>query len=604
MAKLAADLDGSLMDRLASKGRYGDTMVAHINPQEAQMLMKEGGSGTINPMTGLPEFYDSWSDSDDTGDGFGGFADAMGDAGMSYSDEGIGYDEPASSEGSGPEVDWAAGWGEFDPGGPTKGQAEKAEQDFQIWSKVIEVARDHDYNIRDQDFLQRLENQIQGRTQNAAGENIGLTRGEISELGHYDPNLAYRDKGGSYLGYNDFVDLNAFQTIDEDNTRQDIAYTDSLNVKFKENGLDAKIEPDPQNPGNYVYSGPDAAAAMFGEITGAIGNLVGGYVSMMSDAFQMTPAGVLTGMAFGRDLAGPKFFDNETVPGPGKYLGQKLGLVDEENKAPLADLYDSVTNSIKSTLGIGTNKPADKISVNKSGEITSASREGKDINVSGVPSAEQTIDNILNTGLPTDEEFLNMTSGDIKPSEDLNINMSGAGMPGPSKGAYTMSGDEETGGSLDAAMNFGTATSPDYTKGYDPGYDPSLDWAARTAPDYEALADARRDDYLSTLDLNTASTLVDPAATATAFANQPDPYEYGGNEPIVRRKPRPVVSQAIDEAVTKEEKPSFPTTPLPRLTEGGLKTLQYVYRNDPETLQNIYNKYALPEQYSGLKALV
>ena len=60
----------------------------------------------------------------------------------------------------------------------------------------------------------------------------------------------------------------------------------------------------------------------------------------------------------------------------------------------------------------------------------------------------------------------------------------------------------------------------------------------------------------------------------------------------------------IDEAVTKEEKPSFPTTPLPRLTEGGLKTLQYVYRNDPETLQNIYNKYALPEQYSGLKALV
>ena len=118
------------------------------------------------------------------------------------------------------------------------------------------------------------------------------------------------------------------------------------------------------------------------------------------------------------------------------------------------------------------------------------------------------------------------------------------------------------------------------------------------------MADARRDDYLSTLDLNTASTLVDPAATATAFANQPDPYEYGGNEPIVRRKPRPVVSQAIDEAVTKEEKPSFPTTPLPRLTEGGLKTLQYVYRNDPETLQNIYNKYALPEQYSGLKALV
>ena len=58
MAKLAADLDGSLMNRLASKGRFGDTMVAHINPQEAQMLMNQGGAGTINPMTGLPEFYD------------------------------------------------------------------------------------------------------------------------------------------------------------------------------------------------------------------------------------------------------------------------------------------------------------------------------------------------------------------------------------------------------------------------------------------------------------------------------------------------------------------------------------------------------------------
>ncbi len=58
MAKLAADLDGMTIGGLASKGRYGDTMIAHINPQEAEMLMEEGGAGTINPMTGLPEFYD------------------------------------------------------------------------------------------------------------------------------------------------------------------------------------------------------------------------------------------------------------------------------------------------------------------------------------------------------------------------------------------------------------------------------------------------------------------------------------------------------------------------------------------------------------------
>jgi hypothetical protein len=42
---------------LAGMGRNGDTMLAHITPQEAQMLQRQGGSGTINPYTGLPEFF-------------------------------------------------------------------------------------------------------------------------------------------------------------------------------------------------------------------------------------------------------------------------------------------------------------------------------------------------------------------------------------------------------------------------------------------------------------------------------------------------------------------------------------------------------------------
>jgi len=42
-------------------GRNGDTMLAHINPREAQMLRQAGGSGTINPSTGLPEYF-SFSD--------------------------------------------------------------------------------------------------------------------------------------------------------------------------------------------------------------------------------------------------------------------------------------------------------------------------------------------------------------------------------------------------------------------------------------------------------------------------------------------------------------------------------------------------------------
>lgn len=46
-----------LHDALASKGRHGDSIVAHINPQEAQLLKDLGGSGTINPDTGMPEFF-------------------------------------------------------------------------------------------------------------------------------------------------------------------------------------------------------------------------------------------------------------------------------------------------------------------------------------------------------------------------------------------------------------------------------------------------------------------------------------------------------------------------------------------------------------------
>jgi len=41
---------------LAGKGRGGDSILAHITPEEAQMLRSRGGSGTINPATGLPEF--------------------------------------------------------------------------------------------------------------------------------------------------------------------------------------------------------------------------------------------------------------------------------------------------------------------------------------------------------------------------------------------------------------------------------------------------------------------------------------------------------------------------------------------------------------------
>jgi len=52
--------EGGLADMaalLAAQGRNGDKMLAHITPEEAQFLQERGGAGTINPVTGLPEFF-------------------------------------------------------------------------------------------------------------------------------------------------------------------------------------------------------------------------------------------------------------------------------------------------------------------------------------------------------------------------------------------------------------------------------------------------------------------------------------------------------------------------------------------------------------------
>ena len=62
-----ADLDlPAVAALLRSKGRRGDSVLAHINPKEAALLRKRGGAGTINPDTGLPHTTDKW--------GFGDFS--------------------------------------------------------------------------------------------------------------------------------------------------------------------------------------------------------------------------------------------------------------------------------------------------------------------------------------------------------------------------------------------------------------------------------------------------------------------------------------------------------------------------------------------------
>lgn len=46
--------------QIASNGRFGDNMLAHISPQQAAILKSRGGSGTINPYTGLREYFNLW----------------------------------------------------------------------------------------------------------------------------------------------------------------------------------------------------------------------------------------------------------------------------------------------------------------------------------------------------------------------------------------------------------------------------------------------------------------------------------------------------------------------------------------------------------------
>lgn len=45
-----------LAEMIRRFGRGEDKILAHITPEEAAMLKDSGGSGTVNPMTGLPEF--------------------------------------------------------------------------------------------------------------------------------------------------------------------------------------------------------------------------------------------------------------------------------------------------------------------------------------------------------------------------------------------------------------------------------------------------------------------------------------------------------------------------------------------------------------------
>ena len=94
---------------LQQYGRKGDTILAHINPREAMLLNNVTDGGSVNPMTGMPEFYDEDEGSDMDGPGIGG-AETASSPGTGVGDQ-QGFDPDADS-GEGPGVDPSDSTGE------------------------------------------------------------------------------------------------------------------------------------------------------------------------------------------------------------------------------------------------------------------------------------------------------------------------------------------------------------------------------------------------------------------------------------------------------------------------------------------------------------
>lgn len=78
MKKMMKNRPGLLDDaqRVAGAGRNGDKILAHITPEEAEILKARGGSGTVNPKTGILEFWEGDPDGGNGGASGGGTADA------------------------------------------------------------------------------------------------------------------------------------------------------------------------------------------------------------------------------------------------------------------------------------------------------------------------------------------------------------------------------------------------------------------------------------------------------------------------------------------------------------------------------------------------
>ena len=107
---------------LQQYGRNGDTMLAHINPREAMLLDRVSGGGSMNPMTGMPEFFNGDDDTDggDAGGAVGGEDNPGGESGDTDGGDAGGAvgseDNPGGESGGGfaGDAEDDAGYDEFD----------------------------------------------------------------------------------------------------------------------------------------------------------------------------------------------------------------------------------------------------------------------------------------------------------------------------------------------------------------------------------------------------------------------------------------------------------------------------------------------------------
>jgi len=171
-SKRGLDFDKYMAKRLAAKGHNGDTMLAHINPSEAQMLKQAGGSGRINPDTGLMSFEP----------GYGGLgAGATGNYGNSggYQDQGRGSGvvDRYDSKGAGNTG------GSGNSGGGDGGKAARDAAD-DARAKATQEAIDRDRQKTVAEVLKRVNDQTQTPLEKQIADDFNKI---AKQTGYVDP---------------------------------------------------------------------------------------------------------------------------------------------------------------------------------------------------------------------------------------------------------------------------------------------------------------------------------------------------------------------------------------------------------------------------------